>query len=452
MSVEIKKVPNSQEAEQAVIASILIDSEKLQQILEVIQPYYFYNHINQEIYTGFLEMIAQKKIIDVLSAHDFFKTKNILEKIGGGEYLVKLADSIPTSENALEYAKIIYEKYLIRETLKRASNIIDEAYLTSDVNELVEYAETEIFDLSKLTRSDDFVNWQNLLSVTYNQVLERIAKKGTRITGLHTGFTNLDNKLSGFQKSDLIILAARPSVGKTAFALNLAGNVAKSKENNNARVAFFSLEMSAEQLLTRLSASESRVEIQKIKTGFLNKEEQTMFNQGIDNLSKLNFFIDDTAGIKIGDLKSKSRKLKIEQGLDMIVIDYLQLITTARKIDNRQQEVSEISRELKGLAKELNIPIIALSQLSRGVEQRTNKKPMMSDIRESGAIEQDADIIMMMYRPEYYSDDEGSQDDEIYDGKTEVNIVKHRNGSTGEIEFKFHKEINRFVSVDNIDY
>lgn len=440
-----KQVPHSDEAEQAVIASILIDSEKMIEIMEILQPHFFYNNANREIFDCFVEMRHKNKAIDLLSTHEFIKSRGSLDKVGGIEYLRALSDAIPSSSNAVEYANIVFDKFLARETLKRGSNILNESYEAIDAMELIEFAEKEVFELSKLTRSADFVDWHDLINETSEKVRKLALQKGKKITGLHTGFSNMDNITAGLQKSDLIILAARPSVGKTAFSLNLARNVAASSENEGAHVAFFSLEMGADQLLMRLAAAESRVPISHIKTGQMNEEEQMMFNQGMASLSEMNFHIDDTAGIKIGDIKSKCRKLKLEKGLDIVLIDYLQLITTSKKTDNRQQEVSEISRDLKGLAKELQIPVLALSQLSRGVEQRADKKPMMSDIRESGAIEQDADIIMMIYRPEYYGDNiEGIDEETMYEGKTIVSLVKHRNGSTGDIEFEFQKEINRF--------
>ncbi len=440
-----KQVPHSNEAEQAVIASILIDEQKMIEITEILQPHFFYNNANREIYDCFVQMHNRNKIIDLLSTHEYIKSRGSLDKVGGIDYLQDLAAAIPSSENAIEYANIVFEKFLARETLKRGSNILNESYVATDAMELIEFAEKEVFELSKLTRSADFVDWHDLIAATSEKVRKLALQSGKKITGLHTGFSNLDNMTSGLQSSDLIILAARPSVGKTAFSLNLARNVAASSENNNAHVAFFSLEMGADQLLMRLVAAESRVPISNIRTGQLNEDQQMMFNQAMASLSDMNFHIDDTAGIKIGDIKSKCRKLKLEKGLDLVLIDYLQLITTSKKTDNRQQEVSDISRDLKGLAKELNIPVIALSQLSRGVEQRADKKPMMSDIRESGAIEQDADIIMMIYRPEYYGDNiEGIEEETMYDGKTIVSLVKHRNGSTGDIEFEFQKEINRF--------
>lgn len=442
---QAKQVPHSNEAEQAVIASVLIDSEKLIEIMEILQPHFFYNNVNREIFDCFVEMKKKGKEIDLLSTHEFLKDRGSLEKIGGIEYLQAMSEAIPSSENAVEYANIVFDKFLARETLKRGSNILNQSYEATDAMELIEFAEKEVFELSKLTRSADFIDWHELINETSEKVRKLAMQSGKKITGLHTGFSNLDNMTAGLQNSDLIILAARPSVGKTAFSLNLARNVAASSENNNAHVAFFSLEMGADQLLMRLAAAESRVPIANIKTGQMNSEEQMMFNQAMASLSEMNFHIDDTAGVKIGDIKSKCRKLKLEKGLDLVVIDYLQLITTSKKTDNRQQEVSEISRDLKGLAKELQIPVVALSQLSRGVEQRADKKPMMSDIRESGAIEQDADIIMMLYRPEYYGDNiEGIDEETMYDGKTIVSLVKHRNGSTGDIEFEFQKEINRF--------
>ena len=319
----------------------------------------------------------------------------------------------------------------------------------SDSSELIEFAEREIFNLSKLTRSAEFVDWDQLIDDKHKQIAALIASDQKGITGLATGFNNLDAITNGLQKSDLVIIAARPSVGKTAFALNMARNAMVSSFNIDPQIAFFSLEMSADQLLTRLLAAQSGVPISDLRTGNLTASNQEDVNYSLEQMKKFGLHVDETPGIKIGDLKSKARKLKLEVGLDMIVIDYLQLITTAGGSDNRQQEVSEISRELKGLAKELNIPVIALSQLSRGVEQRADKKPMMSDIRESGAIEQDADIIMMLYRPEYYGDNIDTGDEEMFEGKTSLIITKHRNGATGEIDFKFEKEINVFIARES---
>ncbi|MFV0288084.1 MAG: replicative DNA helicase [Mycoplasmatales bacterium] len=446
--MEVKKIPHSLEAEQGLIGALVIDSEKIKDVSSTIMPFYFYNQINKIIYEEIIDLYNQKQEVDLILLKAHLEAKNKILDIGGINYIINIVDAVDSSEMSNIYANVIYEKYIMREIIQKASNILHEAYQASDSQELLEYAEKEIFDLSKLARSEDFVDWQGLLTQTHDKILELASQEKKGLIGLSTGYSILDNMLSGLQKSDLLILAARPSVGKTAFALNLAKNVAKASANNQASVAIFSLEMSAEQLLYRILAAESTVPIGNIKQGTLTIEEQQMISFAVDNLSQYNIFIDDTAGIKIGELKSKARKLKVEQGLDFIVIDYLQLITTASRSDSRQQEVSEISRELKGLAKELEIPILSLSQLSRGVEQRQNKKPMMSDIRESGAIEQDADIIMMLYRPEYYANNlEEGMEEEVYDGKTELIITKHRNGSTGTLEYKFVKEINKFTQV-----
>lgn len=451
--MDIKQVPYSMEAEQGVIASLIVDYEKIREISEFLMPEYFYNQINKRVYENILAAYHKKNEVDLIILKDQLESTGALSEIGGIEYVVNLIDAIQTSELVKNYAKIVYEKYIIREVIERSSNILDKSYKSDVVDELIQYAEKEIFDLSKLTRSEDFINWHSLLEETEKKIIELANNPQKGLTGLSTGYSYLDNITNGLQKSDLIVLAARPSVGKTAFALNLCRNVAKASANDGASVAFFSLEMSAEQLLHRLMAVESALPIGKIKNGDLNQEEQELLNYNVSKLYNMNIAIDDTAGIKIGDLKSKARKLKLERGLDFIVIDYLQLITTGGYSDNRQQEVSQISRELKALAKELEIPILALSQLSRSVEQRADKKPMMSDIRESGAIEQDADIIMMLYRPEYYQDHLMEEDmADVYDGKTELSIAKHRNGSTGTLEYKFLKEINKFTQVATEDY
>lgn len=452
--MELKQAPHSLEAEQGIIASLIIDYKQISEVKEIIQAHHFYNQINKIIYEEIIEVYKLKKELDLIILKDQLESSGKLIDIGGMDYIVNLVDAIQTSSMVNVYANIVYEKFIIRSVIEKASNILTEGYSTTDAQKLIEYAEKEIFELSKLTRSADFKNWEELIETTHQKILELSSQEKKGLTGLATGYTLLDKMTNGLQKSDLLILAARPSVGKTAFALNLAKNVAKATLNEQATVAIFSLEMSAEQLIHRMMATESTVPISNIKTGEISQEELQLLSYSVDNLLEMNIYIDDTAGLRIGELKSKARKLKVEKGLDFIVIDYLQLITTSMNTDNRQQEVSEISRELKGLAKELEIPVLALSQLSRGVEQRADKKPMMSDIRESGAIEQDADIIMMLYRPEYYQNNlEEEELEQSYDGKTELIITKHRNGSTGTLEYKFLKEINKFtqVVVDNYE-
>lgn len=444
----INQVPHSLEAEQAVIAAAIIDGQKLITIKEKLLPFHFYNQINALIYEALVDIIEANQEIDFITINDQLVKNKTLDKIGDINYILELAQEVSLAINVEQYVEIVYEKYLLRETITRATNIVTKGYDVKTSSELIEYAEQEIFNLAKMTRSEEFVNWENLIDEMHSKIEELIASGGKTSIGLATGFSNLDGITNGLHKSDLIILAARPSVGKTAFALNIARNALVNSANNNPSVAMFSLEMGAEQLLWRVLAMQSGVPITNIRTGQLDQEQQELIDVSLSTMKSFDLHVDETPGIKIGDLKSKSRKLKLEKGLDLIIIDYLQLITTANPTDNRQQEVSLISRELKGLAKELQVPIIALSQLSRGVEQRADKKPMMSDIRESGAIEQDADIIMMLYRPEYYGDNiELSEEDEIYEGKTQLIIAKHRNGATGEIEFKFEKEINKFLAA-----
>lgn len=443
--MELNQVPHSMEAEQAVIASILVDPAQIVYMSERLQAEYFYNPINGYVFEALLDLHKKSSQIDFITIKEQLVSNETFDKIGGMDYLLDLSEDATIAINAHEYSKIVLEKYIIRETITRASNIVTKGYISLNSDELIQFAEKEIFDLSKLTRSEDFLDWNTLIDEAHQKIEDLILNGDTTI-GLKTGFSNLDKLTNGLQGSDLIILAARPSVGKTAFALNLARNVAVS--NKDKSVAIFSLEMGADQLLTRLLAAQSSVPIANIKTGQLTAEEHSLVKHGLEDLRKLSVHIDETPGIKINDLKSKCRKIKIEQGLDFVVIDYLQLITTSNPSIGRQQEVSEISRELKGLAKELQVPVVALSQLSRAVESRPDKKPMMSDIRESGAIEQDADIIMMLYRPEYYgSNIELAEGEEVVEGMTQLLVTKHRNGATGELDFKFMKEINKFAAM-----
>ncbi len=445
--MELKQMPHSLEAEQAVIASCIIDSSSMLLISEMLLPMYFYNKSNELIFKALVEIYKSGTAIDFITIKDRLTLNGDLESVGGMDYILDISEDATIAVNYEEYAKIVLEKFLIRETITKASNIANEGFQAQTSAEIIEFAERSIFELSKLLRSEDFVNWDELIDNARDEIANLINNQGG-IVGLKTGFKNIDDMTNGLHGSDLIILAARPSVGKTAFALNLARNVAMANHDGKANVAIFSLEMGADQLLTRLLAAQSSVPIGNLKTGNLTVEEHELAKKGLEDLRGYNMHIDETAAISVSDLKSKCRKIKIEKGLDFVVIDYLQLMTTNNPNDSRQQEVSEISRELKALAKELDIPVLALSQLSRAVESRADKKPMMSDIRESGAIEQDADIIMMLYRPEYYgSNIELADDEAVFDGKTQLLVTKHRNGSTGELDFKFMKEINKFAVV-----
>lgn len=436
----INVLPHSIEAEQAVLASIINNPESISLMKETLHSSYFYNTNHKFYFQAFVDLANRNVNIDYVTLNEQLIINGKLETVGGIEYIANLAPDISIAVNAMEYANIVLEKFLIRETIIKAGIIQTEAYKAQVAEDVIELAQREISELLKLKKSDDFRDWNELIDEAHLKLNELISNEGTTI-GLSTGFSNLDKLTNGLQKSDLIILAARPSVGKTAFALNLARNVAIN--NKGASVAVFSLEMGADQLLTRMLAAQSAVPLYNLKTGNLDAEETKRARYGLDKLREYNIHIDETAGIKINDLKSKCRKIKDEKGLDFIVIDYLQLITTSNPGIGRQQEVSEISRELKGLAKELQVPVLALSQLSRTVESRPDKKPMMSDIRESGAIEQDADIIMMLYRPEYYGSNI-EMEESYHDGFTQLLVTKHRNGETGELNFTFAKEINRF--------
>jgi replicative DNA helicase len=366
-------------------------------------------------------------------------TKN-LEEVGGVSYLSELAGSVPTAANIEYYARIVEEKSLLRRLIRTATNIAQEGYSREDeVEELLGEAEKTIMEVAQRKNSGSFQNIKDVLVATYDNIEILTTRKGD-VTGIPTGFAELDRMTAGFQRNDLIIVGARPSVGKTAFALNIAQNVATKTEEN---VAIFSLEMGAEQLVMRMLCAEGNINAQNLRTGSLTDEDWRKLTMAMGSLSNAGIYIDDTPGVRIGEIRSKCRRLKQEHGLGMILIDYLQLIQgDGRSGDNRQQEVSEISRSLKALARELKVPVIALSQLSRGVEQRQDKRPMMSDIRESGSIEQDADIVAFLYRDDYY--DKESENKNII----EIIIAKQRNGPVGTVSLAFVKEYNKFVNLE----
>ncbi len=363
-----------------------------------------------------------------------------LEEVGGVSYLSELADSVPTAANVEYYARIVEEKSLLRRLIRTATSIAQDGYTREDeIDVLLDEAERKIMEVSQRKHSGAFKNIKDVLVQTYDNI-EMLHNRNGDITGIPTGFTELDRMTSGFQRSDLIIVAARPSVGKTAFALNIAQNVA-TKTNEN--VAIFSLEMSAQQLVMRMLCAEGNINAQNLRTGKLTPEDWGKLTMAMGSLSNAGIYIDDTPSIRVSDIRAKCRRLKQESGLGMVVIDYLQLIQgSGRNRENRQQEVSEISRSLKALARELEVPVIALSQLSRSVEQRQDKRPMMSDLRESGSIEQDADIVAFLYRDDYYNKD--SENKNII----EIIIAKQRNGPVGTVQLAFIKEYNKFVNLE----
>ncbi|WP_280771248.1 replicative DNA helicase [Salipaludibacillus daqingensis] len=432
--------PQNIEAEQAVLGAIFIEDQALVTASDRLIPEDFYRAAHERIFTVMLDLSSKGEPVDLVTVTSELQTKKWLEEIGGVSYLSDLANAVPTAANASYYSQIVEEKSLLRRLIRVATNIASEGYAADeDVDSILNDAEKSILEVAKKKNSGEFVDIKDVLVEAFDKI-EMLQHTAGDVTGVPTGFTELDRITAGFQKNDLVIVAARPSVGKTAFALNISQNVATKTDEN---VAIFSLEMGADQLVMRMLCAEGNIDAQRLRTGKLEDEDWQRLTMAMGSLSKAGIFIDDTPGIKVKDIRSKCRKLKQDRGLGMIMIDYLQLIQgDSRSGEGRQQEVSEISRELKGLARELEVPVIALSQLSRGVESRQDKRPMMSDIRESGSIEQDADIVAFLYRDDYY-DQESEKKDII-----EIIIAKQRNGPVGTVELAFVKEYNKFVNLE----
>ncbi|EZP74796.1 replicative DNA helicase [Parageobacillus genomosp. 1] len=432
--------PQSIEAEQAVLGAVFLDPSALTLASEILIPEDFYRAAHQKIFHAMLRVADKGEPVDLVTVTAELADTQQLEEVGGVSYLSELADSVPTAANVEYYARIVEEKSVLRRLIRTATSIAQDGYTREDeVDVLLDEAEQKIMEISQRKHSGTFKNIKDVLVQTYDNI-EMLHNRKGEVTGIPTGFTELDRMTSGFQRSDFIIVAARPSVGKTAFALNIAQNVA-TKANEN--VAIFSLEMSAQQLVMRMLCAEGNINAQNLRTGKLTPEDWGKLTMAMGSLSNAGIYIDDTPSIRVSDIRAKCRRLKQESGLGMVVIDYLQLIQgSGRNRENRQQEVSEISRSLKALARELEVPVIALSQLSRSVEQRQDKRPMMSDIRESGSIEQDADIVAFLYRDDYYNKD--SENKNII----EIIIAKQRNGPVGTVQLAFIKEYNKFVNLE----
>lgn len=432
--------PQNIEAEQAVLGAIFLEPQALTLASEILIPEDFYRSSHQKIFTVMLNLNDQGKAVDLITVTEGLAATKLLEDTGGVGYLSELAASVPTAANIEYYAKIVEEKSLLRRLIRTATGIAQDGYSREDeVTTLLGEAEKSILEVAQRKNAGAFHNIKDVLVRTYDNIELLNNRKGD-VTGIATGFSELDRMTAGFQRNDLIIVGARPSVGKTAFALNIAQNVATKTGEN---VAIFSLEMGAEQLVMRMLCAEGNINAQNLRTGALTDEDWGKLTMAMGSLSNAGIFIDDTPGVRIGEIRSKCRRLKQEHGLGMVLIDYLQLIQgDGRSGENRQQEVSEISRTLKQLARELEVPVIALSQLSRGVEQRQDKRPMMSDIRESGSIEQDADIVAFLYRDDYY--DKETENKNII----EIIIAKQRNGPVGTVQLAFVKEYNKFVNLE----
>ncbi|HZG15687.1 MAG TPA: replicative DNA helicase [Candidatus Bathyarchaeia archaeon] len=431
--------PQNNEAEQSVIGAVFLSKEALITAMEILRPEDFYKTAHQRIFQTMLDLYEKGEPVDLVTVTAELQDHKLLDEVGGVPYLTALAGSVPTAANVEYYARIVEEKSLLRRLILTATKIANDGYSREDeVGEIIADAEKYIMEIAQNRNSGGFTPIRDALLETYERI-EFLSQRRGDVTGIPSGYVDLDKMTAGFQRSDLIILAARPSVGKTAFALNVAQNVAARAGET---VAIFSLEMSASQLVQRMICAEGNLDASKMRSGWLEEDDWQKLTMAIGTLAKAPIYIDDSPGVTVQDIRAKCRRLQAERGLGMILIDYLQLIHGRGKGDNRQQEVSEISRTLKGIARELNVPVIALSQLSRSVEQRQDKRPMMSDIRESGSIEQDADIVAFLYRDDYY--DKQTENKNVI----EVIIAKQRNGPTGTVELAFLKEFNKFVSLD----
>lgn len=433
--------PHSDEAEKSVLGSLLLDKDAMFEVLEILRAEDFYSEMHQEIYRAVLELFRKNEPVDILTVSEELKTRNTLEMVGGRAYVALLSTMVPSTSNAGDYARIIAEKAVLRRLIAASSEIMEQAYREKIEPEAVlDHAEQAIFEIAQTRQKKDFEPLKEVLYANLKKI-DEVSKLEGGLTGLTTGFLDLDTKTSGLQRSDLIMLAARPSMGKTALALNIAQQAALKGKG---RVLIFSLEMPKEQLGQRLLSIESRVDMQKIKTGRLERSDWDQLYLAIDKLSKAEIYIDDTPGINVLEIKNKARRLKAEKGLDLIVVDYLQLMSFEGRAESRQQEITAISRFLKQLAREMDCPVLVLSQLSRAPEQRTDHRPILSDLRESGSIEQDADIVMFLYRDEYYNPNTDKPN------ICEVHIAKQRSGPTGVVELTWLGKYTRFVDTSRL--
>ena len=443
MALPERVPPQNIEAEQAVLGAMLIKKEAIVEVQEILRPDDFYREAHRIVYEAMAELQNNDEAVDLVTLTEQLRKAEKLDKIGGISFVTQLANAVPTAANVTYYAKIVKEKAELRNLINAATEIAGAAYEdVENVETIMDEAEKKILAVASSQNGGAFEPMKSIVLRTFERINVLYESKGG-LTGISSGFKDLDTLTAGLQKSDLILVAARPSMGKTAFTLNIASYVGLHGQ----RVAFFSLEMSKEQLMQRMLCSEGGIDASRLRTGQLDETEWNRLVETADKLSRAPVFIDDTAGITVMELRSKARRLKAEHGLDLIIIDYLQLMQgrPSKNGDNRQQEISEISRSLKALARELDVPVIALSQLSRSVESRQVKKPMLSDLRESGSLEQDADIVMFLYREDYY--DKDTENKNI----TEIIIAKHRNGPVDSIQLFFQKEFTKFRDLSRME-
>ena len=432
--------PQNIEAEQSVLGAILIEQSAIAKISDILQPEDFYREAHKLVYRSAMTLFERGEAIDFITVIDMLRREESLERAGGISYITSLANGVPTAANIVFHAKIVQEKSLLRRLIHAATDIATMGYAeTEEVERVLDHAEQKILEVATRKIGQDFAPIKEIIFSTLDKIDEMHKAKGG-ITGLSTGFTNLDKLTGGFQRSDLILIAARPSMGKTAFVLNVAQHMATRDKKS---VAIFSLEMPREQLAMRMMCAEGLIDSQHFRTGAMSNDEWKNLVDAADRLSASPMFIDDTAGVNAVELRNKARRISKEHGLDCIIIDYLQLMDGGAhsRIDNRQQQISDISRSLKALARELKVPVIALSQLSRGPESRNSRRPMLSDLRESGSLEQDADMVAFLYREDYYNPETEKKN------LTELIIAKNRNGPTETVELFFHKNFTRFREV-----
>jgi len=438
-----REAPYSLEAEVAVLGGVLIDPESITRVGDLLDDSMFFREAHRILFRGMRSLTEKRVVIDVVTLGDHLRATGELERVGGMEYLAELLDAVPTAANIQYHSEIVRDKALLRRLIDASTRIIQDAYEPGDrsVGEVVDEAERKIFQIAEKHDRGGFVRIKNLLWSAFEHI-DRLQETKGGITGVPTGYPSLDGMTTGFQPGDLVIVAARPAMGKTSWVLNVAQNAAIAGKKS---VAIFSLEMSKDQLVHRLLCSEARVDAQRLRGGRLSTSDYQRIGTAGAKLNTASIYIDDSPGGTVLDMRAKARRLKAESGLDLLVIDYLQLMSGGMtRVESRQQEVSQISRGLKSLARELELPVIALSQLSRGPEQRTDRRPQLSDLRDSGSIEQDADLVMFLFRPEYYSSNGMDEDGNSLAGKAELIIAKQRNGPTGVVNLFFHQAYTRF--------
>ncbi len=436
---ELRLPPQNIDAEKAVLGAMMIDDEAIGVAIEHLDSFYFYETAHQKIFTAVKDLYASRRNVDLITLSDDLKNKAVLDSIGGSVYLTELADFVPTAANVKYYIDIVKEKGIQRQLIKNSTEIISKSYGTNvNVDELVDAAEQLIFEIATAKQKQQAVHIKDVIKSAI-ETIDNLYQRKESITGVPTGFADFDRLTSGLQKSDLVIIAGRPSMGKSALAVTIGEYAAVDK---NVPVAIFSLEMSKEQLVQRMLCSQARVDAHKVRTGFLSPSEWPLLTKAAGRLSNVPLFIDDTPAISALELRAKARRLKASQNIGLIIVDYLQLMQASVRVESRQQEISEISRSLKALARELNVPLIAISQLSRAVESRQDHRPQLSDLRESGAIEQDADVVVLLVREEYYNPTEENR------GIATAIIAKQRNGPTGDVKLKFFKEYVKFANLE----